>query len=73
VTYRFVVVRKKSDQLSLFLNTSYSYRICFANKDHDKHELAHLYRERGDAENVIKEEKEGLGLLILEITSKIIA
>lgn len=60
--YRFVVVRKKGDQLALFPQYKYSYRIYFTNKDRDKHELVHLYREQGDAENVIKEEKDGFGL-----------
>lgn len=60
--YRFVVARKKNHQLALFPQYEYTYRIYFTNKDRDKHELAHLYRERGDAENVIKEEKEGFGL-----------
>lgn len=60
--YRFVVVRKKNNQLALFPEYEYTYRIYFTNNDRDKHELVNLYRERGDAENVIKEEKEGFGL-----------
>jgi hypothetical protein len=60
--YRFVVVRKKNDQLALFPQFEYTYRIYFTNKDRDKHKLVNLYRKRGDAENVIKEEKEGFGV-----------
>lgn len=60
--YRFVVVRKKNDQLALFSQFEYTYRIYFTNKDRDKHKLVNLYRKRGDAENVIKEEKEGFGV-----------
>lgn len=60
--YRFIVVRKKNEQMALFPEYEYSYRIYFTNKDYDKHELVQLYRDRGDAENVIKEEKEGFGV-----------
>jgi len=60
--YRFVVVRKKNEQLALFPQYEYTYRIYFTNRDRDKHKLAQLYRKRGDAENVIKEEKEGFGV-----------
>lgn len=59
--YRFIVVRKKNEQLALFPQYEYSYRIYFTNKDCNKHKIANLYRDRGDAENVIKEEKEGFG------------
>jgi len=60
--YRFVVVRKKNEQLALFPQYEYTYRIYFTNGDCDKHKLVQLYRKRGDAENVIKEEKEGFGV-----------
>jgi hypothetical protein len=60
--YRFVVVRKKNEQRALFPQYEYSYRIYFTNGDRDKHKLVRLYRQRGDAENVIKEEKEGFGV-----------
>jgi hypothetical protein len=60
--YRFVVVRHKRDQLALFPEYEYSYRIYFTNTDWDKHKVVHFYRQRGDAENVIKEEKEGFAV-----------
>lgn len=60
--YRFVVVRKKNDQRALFPEYEYSYGIYFTNGERDKHKLVQLYRKRGDAENVIKEEKEGFGV-----------
>ncbi|MBN2246908.1 MAG: IS1380 family transposase [Candidatus Aminicenantes bacterium] len=60
--YRFVVVRHKRDQLALFPEYEYSYRIYFTNTDWDKHKVVHFYRQRGDAENVIKEEKEGFAI-----------
>ena len=60
--YRFIAVRKKNEQMALFPEYEYSYRIYFTNKDYNKHELVQLYRDRGDAENVIKEEKEGFGV-----------
>jgi hypothetical protein len=60
--YRFVVVRKKKEQLALFPQFEYTYQVYFTNKDRDKHKLVNLYRKRGDAENVIKEEKEGFGV-----------
>lgn len=60
--YRFVVVRKKNEQKALFRQYEYTYRVYFTNGERNKHELVRLYRKRGDAENVIKEEKEGFGL-----------
>lgn len=57
--YRFVVVRRRKEQLALFPEFGYSYRIYFTNTDWPKSEVAHFYRKRGDAENVITEEKEG--------------
>jgi len=60
--YRFVVVRRKSRQQPLFPQFQYSYRVYFTNTDWDKHEVVHFYRKRGDAENVIKEEKEGFAV-----------
>jgi len=60
--YRFVVVRRKNNQLALFPEYEYTYRIYFTNMDWDKHKVVHFYRQRGDAENVIKEEKEGFAV-----------
>jgi len=60
--YRFVVLRRKNNQLALFPEFQYSYRVYFTNTDWDKHEVVHFYRKRGDAENVIKEEKEGFAV-----------
>jgi len=60
--YRFVVVRRKNNQLALFPEYEYTYRIYFTNTDWDKHKVVHFYRQRGDAENVIKEEKEGFAV-----------
>jgi len=60
--YRFVVVRRKDKQLALFPEFQYTYRVYFTNTDWDKHEVVFFYRKRGDAENVIKEEKEGFAI-----------
>jgi len=60
--YRFVVVRRANEQLALFPEFQYSYRVYFTNTDWSKHRVVHFYRGRGDAENVIKEEKEGYGV-----------
>ncbi len=60
--YRFVVVRRRKEQLALFPEFDYSYRVYFTNTDWSKHRVVHFYRGRGDAENVIKEQKEGYGV-----------
>jgi len=60
--YRFVVVRRKNNQFALFPQFQYTYRVYFTNTDWDKHEVVRFYRKRGDAENVIKEEKEGFAI-----------
>jgi hypothetical protein len=60
--YRFVAVRKRDEQKVLFPQYEYTYRAYFTNGERNKHELVRLYRKRGDAENVIKEEKEGFGM-----------
>jgi hypothetical protein len=60
--YRFVVTRRKNNQLVLFPGYQYTYRIYFTNTDWDKHKVVHFYRQRGDAENVIKEQKEGFAV-----------
>lgn len=60
--YRFVVVRGKSRQQPLFPQFQYTYKVYFTNTHWDKHEVVHFYRQRGDAENVIKEEKEGFAV-----------
>jgi hypothetical protein len=57
--YRFVVRRRRKEQLALFPEFGYSYRLYFTNTAWAKSEVVHFYRDRGDAENVIKEEKEG--------------
>jgi hypothetical protein len=61
-TYRFVAVRRGKEQMALFTEFESSYRICFTNTDWSKHRVVHFYRGRGDAENVIKEQKEGYGV-----------
>ena len=60
--YRFVALRRKNNQLALFPQYQYTYRIYFTNTDWDKHKIVHFYRQRGDAENVIKEQKEGFAV-----------
>jgi len=60
--YRFVVVRRKSRQQALFPEFEYTYRVYFTNTNWDKHHVVHFYRQRGDAENVIKEEKKGFAV-----------
>jgi len=60
--YRFVVIRRRDKQLALFPEFQYTYRVYFTNTDWDKHKVVHFYRQRGDAENVIKEEKEGFAI-----------
>ena len=60
--YRFVVVRRAKEQLALFPEFDYSYRLYFTNTEWSKHGVVHFYRGRGDAENIIKEEKEGYGV-----------
>jgi len=57
--YRFVVVRRRKEQLALFAEFEYSYRVYFTNTNWSKHGVVHFYRRRADAENVIKELKEG--------------
>jgi len=53
---------ENNNQLALFPKYQYTYRIYFTNTDWDKHKVVHFYRQRGDAENVIKEEKEGFAV-----------
>ena len=48
--YRFVVVRRKSQQMALFPEYQYTYRVYFTNTDWDKHKVVHFYRERGDVD-----------------------
>jgi len=57
--YRFVVTRRRKEQLALFAEFEYSYRVYFTNTDWSKHGVVHFYRQRAEAENVIKELKEG--------------
>ena len=60
--YRFVVTRRKNNQLALFPQYEYTYRVYFTNTDWNKHKVVYFYRQRGDAENVIKEQKEGFAV-----------
>jgi len=60
--YRLVVVRRKKDQGSLFPEDEYSYRFYITNTLWNRSTVVRFYRKRGDAENVIKELKEGFGL-----------
>ena len=60
--YRFVVVRRGKEQQALFPEFEYNYRLYFTNTDWDKHRVVHFYRGRGEAENTIKELKEGFAL-----------
>ena len=60
--YRLVVVRRKHAQGSLFPEHGYSYRIYVTNTDWKKAKVVRFYRLRGDAENVIRELKEGFGI-----------
>lgn len=60
--YRFVTVRRRKDQGALFPEFEYTYRLYFTNTDWDAHTVVHFYRKRGDAENTIKELKEGFAL-----------
>lgn len=57
--YRLIVVRKRNDQRALFPEFEYSYRLYVTNTDWSRHTVVRFYRKRGDAENVIRELKEG--------------
>ncbi len=60
--YRLVIVRRKNDQKALFPEFEYSYRIYVTNTAWSPTQVVRFYRKRGDAENVIRELKEGYGL-----------
>jgi len=57
--YRLIVVRKRNEQRALFPEFEYSYRLYVTNTDWSRHKVVRFYRKRGDAENVIRELKEG--------------
>jgi hypothetical protein len=59
---RLVVVRRKKEQRSLFPEDEYTYRCYITNALWHRSTIVRFYRKRGDAENVIKELKEGFGL-----------
>jgi hypothetical protein len=59
--YRLIVVRRRNDQRALFPEFEYSYRFYVTNTLWDRHKVVRFYRKRGDAENVIRELKEGFG------------
>jgi hypothetical protein len=60
--YRLIIVRRKNDQKALFPEFEYTYRIYVTNTDWSPARVVRFYRKRGDAENVIRELKEGYGL-----------
>ena len=60
--YRLVVVRRKKDQGALFPEYGFSYRLYVTNTDWSRSKVVRFYRKRGDAENVIKELKDGFGI-----------
>jgi hypothetical protein len=57
--YRLIVVRKRNEQRALFPEFEYTYRLYITNTDWSPHKVVRFYRKRGDAENVIRELKEG--------------
>lgn len=57
--YRLIVVRKRSEQGALFPEFDYSYRFYITNTDWSAHMVVRFYRKRADAENLIRELKEG--------------
>jgi hypothetical protein len=60
--YRLIIVRRKNDQKALFPEFEYSYRLYVTNAAWSPSRVVRFYRKRGDAENVIRELKEGYGL-----------
>jgi len=60
--YRLIVVRRKKEQGALFPEFDYSYRFYLTNTVWNKNVVVRFYRKRGDAENVIRELKEGYGV-----------
>jgi len=57
--YRLIVVRKTNEQRALFPEFEYSWRLYVTNTDWSRHKVVRFYRKRGNAENVIRELKEG--------------
>jgi hypothetical protein len=57
--YRLIVVRKRNEQRALFPEFEYTYRLYLTNTDWSRHKVVRFYRKRGNAENVIRELKEG--------------
>jgi len=60
--YRLIVVRRRNDQKALFPEFEYSYRFYLTNTAWSPTRVVRFYRKRGDAENLIRELKEGYGL-----------
>jgi len=60
--YRLIVVRKREDQRALFPEFEYSYRLYITNTDWSPHKVVRFYRKRADAENLIRELKQGYAL-----------
>jgi hypothetical protein len=60
--YRLIVVRKRNDQRALFAEFEYTYRLYVTNTDWSAHKVVRFYRKRGNAENHIRELKEGYAL-----------
>jgi len=60
--YSLIVVRRQHDQKALFPEFEYSYRIYLTNTLWSATKVVRFYLQRGDAENVIRELKEGFGI-----------
>jgi len=60
--YRLIIVRRRNDQRALFPELEYSYRIYVTNTPWSPTKVVRFYRQRGDAENVIRELKDGFGI-----------
>jgi hypothetical protein len=60
--YRLIIVRRRNDQRALFPEFEYGYRIYVTNTVWSATKVVRFYRQRGDAENVIRELKEGYAL-----------
>jgi len=56
-------VRKRNEQRALFPEFEYSYRLYVTNTDWSAHKVVCFYRKRGEAENVIRELKQGYALV----------
>ena len=60
--YRLIVVRKRNQQRALFPEFEYAYRLYLTNTDWSTHMVVRLYRKCAEAENIIRELKEGYAL-----------